>query len=87
MLEALPPSTRFNALFFERTAAPLFPLVRPATREAIEAFEAEIVPNRLHNGTDLSGALKAAGGLCCARRPPSGRACWSRSSPTGRCRR
>ena len=47
ILEALPPSTRFNALFFERTATPLFPLLRPATREAIEAFESEMVPDRL----------------------------------------
>ncbi|HVT08070.1 MAG TPA: VWA domain-containing protein, partial [Polyangia bacterium] len=63
ILEALPPSTRFNTLFFERTATPLFPLLRPATREAIEAFETEMVPDRLRNGTDLAGALKQAGAL------------------------
>ncbi|HVY38832.1 MAG TPA: vWA domain-containing protein, partial [Polyangia bacterium] len=63
ILEALPPSTRFNALFFERGAAPLFPLLRPATREAIEAFETEMVPDRLRNGTDLAAALKQAGAL------------------------
>ncbi|MFL5307932.1 MAG: VWA domain-containing protein [Polyangia bacterium] len=63
ILEALPPATRFNALFFERSAAPLFPLLRPATREAIEAFENEMVPDRLRNGTDLAGALKQAGAL------------------------
>ncbi|HXU64502.1 MAG TPA: VWA domain-containing protein [Polyangia bacterium] len=63
LLEALPPSTRFNALFFERTSAPLFPVLRPATREAIEAFENEMVPDRLRNGTDLSAALRGASGL------------------------
>jgi hypothetical protein len=63
LLEALPPSTRFNALFFERATAPLFPLPRPATREAIESFENEMVPDRLRNGTDLTGALEQAGRL------------------------
>ena len=52
IVEALPPSTRFNAMFFERSTTPLFPLLRPATREAIEAFENEMVPDRLRNGTD-----------------------------------
>ncbi len=60
ILEALPPSTRFNALFFDRTATPLFPLLRPATREAIEGFETEMVPDRLRNGTDLPAALREA---------------------------
>lgn len=63
MLEALPPSTRFNALFFERSTAPLFPLLRPATREAIEGFENEMVPDRLRNGTDLAAALREAAAL------------------------
>jgi len=63
ILEALPPSTRFDTLFFERSSAPLFPLLRPATREAIEAFESEMVPDRLRNGTDLPAALRGASAL------------------------
>jgi hypothetical protein len=63
ILEALPPSTRFNALFFERSSTPLFPMLRPATRQAIEGFENEMVPDRLRNGTDLLGALRAASAL------------------------
>jgi hypothetical protein len=63
LLEALPPSTRFDALFFDRGTRRLFPMSRPATREAIEGFEAEMVPDRLQNGTDLPGALREAGAL------------------------
>jgi hypothetical protein len=63
LLERLPPSTRFDALFFDRAVARLFPMVRPATREAIGAIEAEMTPDRLANGTDLPGALHAAGEL------------------------
>jgi hypothetical protein len=59
ILEALPPATHFNALFFERAATPLFPLLRPATREAMDAFEAQMVPDMLRNGTDLPAALRA----------------------------
>ncbi|HEY4394069.1 MAG TPA: vWA domain-containing protein, partial [Polyangia bacterium] len=36
-IETLPPSTRFDALFFDRGTKRLFPMGRPATREAIEA--------------------------------------------------
>ena len=36
---------------------------RPATREAIETFETEMVPSRLENGTDLPAVLREAGGL------------------------
>jgi hypothetical protein len=62
-LEALPPSTRFDALFFDRRQQRLFPLARTATREAISALENEMVPARLANGTDLGAALHAAGEL------------------------
>ncbi len=63
LLEALPPSTRFDALFFDRATKRLFPMGRPATREAIDAFEAEMVPDRLQNGTDLAAALREAAAL------------------------
>lgn len=63
ILDALPPATRFNALFFDRRTAPLFPMLRPATREAMEAFENEMVPDQLRNGTDLTAALQSAGAL------------------------
>jgi Mg-chelatase subunit ChlD len=71
LLEILPPATRFDALFFDRGPSKLlFPLPRPATREAIEALEAEMVPDRLQNGTDLVTALREAGALL--RREPPG---------------
>jgi von Willebrand factor type A domain len=63
LLDLLPPSTRFDALFFDRGVARLFPMIRSATREAIAALEPEMVPDRLANGTDLEGALRAAGDL------------------------
>jgi hypothetical protein len=63
LIEALPPSTRFDALFFDRGTKRLFPMSRPATREAIEKLETEMVPDRLQNGTDLPGALREAGAL------------------------
>ena len=63
VLEAMPPSTRFDALFFDRAQKRLFPLARTATREAIAALEDEMVPARMSNGTDLTGALHAAGDL------------------------
>lgn len=63
LLEALPPSTRFEALFFDRQVRRLFRAPRPATREALSALEAEMVPDRLQNGTDATGALREAGGL------------------------
>ena len=63
VLEALPPSTRFDALFFDRGSKRLFPMSRPATREAIGALEDEMVPARMHNGTDLAAALREAGAL------------------------
>jgi hypothetical protein len=63
LLDLLPPTTRFDALFFDRAVNRLFPTLRPATREAIAALEPEMVPDRLVNGTDLAGALHAAGEL------------------------
>jgi hypothetical protein len=63
VLEALPPSTRFDALFFDRVSKRLFPMSRPATREAIGALEDEMVPARMQNGTDLVTALRDAGAL------------------------
>jgi hypothetical protein len=63
LLELLPPATRFDVLFFDRAVTRLFPMVRPATREAIAAIEPEMVPDRLANGTDLVGAFRAAGDL------------------------
>jgi len=63
VLEALPPSTRFDALFFDRASKRLFPMSRPATREAIGALEDEMVPARMQNGTDLVAALRDAGAL------------------------
>ena len=63
VLEALPPSTRFDALFFDRGSKRLFPMSRPATREAIGALEDEMVPARMQNGTDLVAALRDAGAL------------------------
>jgi hypothetical protein len=74
LLEILPPATRFDALFFDRGPSKvLFPLARPATREAIDALEAEMVPDRLQNGTDLVTALREAGALLRRDPPGSGR--------------
>jgi len=61
ILTALPPSTEFNALFFDRTQTRLFPVARTATRQALGALEDEMVPARLQNGTNLAGALRATG--------------------------
>jgi hypothetical protein len=63
LLDLLPPTTRFDALFFDRTLTRLFPMARPATHEAMGSIESEMVPDKLANGTDLQGALRAAGDL------------------------
>src|SRR5262249_9055512 len=63
LLELLPPATRFDALFFDRATKRLFPMQRPATREAMAALEAEMVDDRLQNGTDLPAALRDAAAL------------------------
>ena len=52
-----------RAVLRPRPSSRLFPMIRPATREAMEAFETEMVPDRLQNGTDLAGALREAGAL------------------------
>jgi hypothetical protein len=63
LLETLPPTTRFDTLFFDRAVKRLFPMARPATREAMAALEAEMVPDQLQNGTDIAAALREAGAL------------------------
>jgi hypothetical protein len=63
ILLALPPSTMFDALFFDRARARLFPAPRTATRQALGALEDEMVTARLANGTDLRAALRATGDL------------------------
>jgi hypothetical protein len=63
LLESLPPSTRFDVLFFDRESKRLFRMLRPATREALDALEAEMVPDRMQNGTELAAALHEAGAL------------------------
>jgi hypothetical protein len=63
LLEALPPATRFDALFFDRGVARLFAASRPATREAMGALDTALVPDRLRNGTDLRAALHEASAL------------------------
>src|SRR4029078_4704191 len=63
ILEALPPSQRFDALFFDRATKRLFPMSRPATREAIGALEDEMVPAHSQNGTALLASLHEAGAL------------------------
>jgi hypothetical protein len=60
LLEALPPSVRFNAIFFDRRVAPLFALPRAATTEALTALAEETGPGQLQNGTDLPRALRMA---------------------------
>jgi von Willebrand factor type A domain len=60
LVEALPPSVRFNAILFGRQATPAFVLPRLATREALDVFTAAADPNRLENGTDVAAALARA---------------------------
>jgi hypothetical protein len=57
LVEALPPSVRFNAILFGETPTPIFPLSRMPTREALEAFSSAADPNRLERTTDLVAAL------------------------------
>ena len=79
LLETLPPSTRFDALFFDRDTKRLFPMPRPATREAMGDFEAEMVPDRMQNGTDLAAALRGG------RRAPAPGAQQLRAARAARC--
>jgi len=60
LLRRLPPSTRFDAVFFDRHQKRLFPVARPATRQAMAALAEEMVSDRLANGTDLVGAIEYA---------------------------
>ncbi len=59
LVESLPPSLRFNAIFFDGDAQALFPVARVATREALDALDAAAAPASLANGTDLRRALAA----------------------------
>ncbi|HEY2903384.1 MAG TPA: VWA domain-containing protein [Polyangia bacterium] len=70
LLEALPPDTSFDVLFFDRATKPLFGSPRSATSEALAALDAEMVPDRLANGTDLTAAWRAAGD-CLRRATPA----------------
>jgi hypothetical protein len=63
VVEALPPSLRFNAVLFDRAVTPLFPVARAATLEALTALEESVGPTTLGNGTDLVGALRRAAEL------------------------
>jgi hypothetical protein len=74
IVEALPPSVRFNAVFFDRTTRPLFPVARGATEEALAAIDAEAGPGQLANGTELARAVRAAGEL--AKAEGEARATW-----------
>ncbi len=60
LLEALPPATPFNAVFFGATATPLFPVPRLPTREALDAFSEALDPNQLERSTDVVAALALA---------------------------
>jgi hypothetical protein len=60
---ALPPTLAFNAVFFDRTAEPLFALPRSATLEALSALEDAVGLGTLRNGTDLPLALRQAAQL------------------------
>ncbi len=66
LVEALPSSVRFNAVFFDRTASALFPLPREATREALDLFSAAMAPALMTNGSDLPAALRLAARLSVA---------------------
>ena len=55
---ALPPSLAFNAMVFDRTSEPLFPLSRSATLEALAALDDALGMGSLRNGTALAPALR-----------------------------
>jgi von Willebrand factor type A domain len=63
LLRRLPPSTRFDAVFFDRRTRRLFPVARTATRQAIAALADEMVTDHLANGTELAPAIEFATGL------------------------
>jgi hypothetical protein len=60
LVDSLPPSVRFNAVFFDRAVDPLFSLARVATTEALSALTGAAGPGQLANGTDLPRALHLA---------------------------
>jgi hypothetical protein len=60
LVEALPPSARFNAVLFDRSVEPLFPVPRAATLEALAAIDEAVGPGSLKNGSDLPAALRRA---------------------------
>jgi len=63
LLRNLPPSTRFDAVFFDRTPRRLFPVARQATRQALGALAEALVPETLANGTELVPAIRFASEL------------------------
>jgi hypothetical protein len=63
LLRNLPPSTRFDAVFFDRTPRRLFPVARQATRQALGALAEALVPENLANGTELVPAIRFASEL------------------------
>jgi von Willebrand factor type A domain len=63
LLQALPPSLRFNVVLFDRTATTLFPSFREATREALGELASALAPGQLHNGTQLGEALRMGSDL------------------------
>jgi hypothetical protein len=63
LLRNLPPSTRFDAVFFDRTPRRLFPVARQATRQALGALGEALVPENLANGTELVPAIRFAAEL------------------------
>jgi hypothetical protein len=76
LLEALPASVRFNAVYFARQAEPLFTIPRAATREAMEQLVSRADPNRLENGTHLAAALSAASAMLAHEPPAKGQHNW-----------
>jgi hypothetical protein len=62
LIEALPGATWLAPVTFARTARPLFAAPRMATREALQAIDGALSPERLENGTDTRALLAALEG-------------------------
>jgi hypothetical protein len=75
-VEALPPTVRFNAVLFDRTAKALFPVARAATLEAMAALDEATGPGALGNGTDLLQALRLGAQLSAREEPGPGPTFW-----------
>ncbi len=60
LIQALPPSLKFNVLFFEREVVPLFPIAREATGETLGALDDATAPVHLRNGSDFVGVFRRA---------------------------